>query len=66
MRSQNDSEFFELLTLVKPEALIRVLEKGISIEKLELIVDPDSKEGQEAIRYSSAVLTFLRLSRLGA
>jgi hypothetical protein len=63
---QSDSQFFELLSIVKPEPLIHTLENGIEIEKLHLIANPDSEDIKEAIHYSSVVLTFLRLHRLGS
>ena len=65
MGKQLDSEFFELLRLVKPEPLIRTLEKGLELEHIYLAANPDSEEVKDSIHYSTVVLTFLRLHRLG-
>ena len=59
---QQDNHFFELLSLVKPEPLIRIIEHGLEVEKL---LNADSEELNDAIHYSNALLTFLRLHRLG-
>lgn len=60
-----DNSFFNLLTLMPPEKLLPVIEKGLEIHKLELIINPDSEEIKDCIHYSSTVLAFLRLRRLG-
>ena len=65
MRSSDNGQFLELLTEIDPQKLIPVIEKGLEIHKLDLVLDPDSEEIQDSIRYSRAVLTFLYGRRLG-
>lgn len=62
---ENQDQFHELLTLIDPDRLIPVIEKGLEIEKLELSIDPDSKEKKDTIHYSTVLLLFLQLHRLG-
>lgn len=65
MKSLENTNFLQLLANIPPTKLIPVLEKGLELEKLELIINPESEEVKEIIHYSTAVLTFLRLRRLG-
>lgn len=65
MRKSENAAFFELLTLTPPDVLLPVLEKGLEIQKLELLINPDSQDIQRSINYSSAILAFLRLNRIG-
>lgn len=64
MRSPN-SQLFEVLNLLDPETIIPTLEKGIEIEKLELIVNPDDERTKASIRNSRVLLSFFYIRKLG-
>lgn len=59
------TDFEQLLCMIDPKLLIRVLEKGVELEKLELQANPGDNRCQEAIRYSRALLSFLYCRSLG-
>lgn len=65
MMHYKSGDLIEVLTLIHPDTLIPVIEKGLEIERLELLTQPESEELKESIHYSTIVLTFLRCRRLG-
>lgn len=64
MRHADDNNIIQVLTMVPPQALIPIIEKGLEIEKLEFQANPDEHKN-ECIRYSRAVLSFLYARKLG-
>jgi hypothetical protein len=65
MRSNEPFNLYEFLTLVDPATVIPVIEKGIEIEKLQLIANPDCEHTKRSLRSSRALLSFLYSRRLG-
>lgn len=64
MPYSDENNILQVLTMVPPQALIPVIEKGLEIQKLEFQANPDER-ANECIRYSRAVLSFLYARKLG-
>jgi hypothetical protein len=64
MRQQKEN-IIEVLELLPPEHIIRALEKGVEIEKLNLLANPDDDEAQQIVRSSRVLLAFLYTRKLG-
>lgn len=64
MRNLDNSKLMEALSLIDPAIVIPVIERGLEIEKLELIVNK-SETTQRRINETQLLLSFLHLQRLG-
>lgn len=65
MRSNEHANLLDIIGVLDPVAVIPALEKGIELQKLDLIINPDCELTKRSIRQSRAFLSLLYGRRLG-
>lgn len=60
-----DTDLVEIINLIDPVTIIPIIEKGIEIERLQLIADPKNQFSKDGIRNTRVLLSFLYTRKLG-